>query len=185
MPLLFPRLVKLSQVQLWFVEKDRNHLFICMCVYVKLKISQLPVGFLFGVATSGSLTFREVFKVHIPIEDDVRVYCQVLKLQSSGMQVGGEGRGRDLFGSSPPFSPRASPVEGLPMAVQGGTCGSESTGLCPGARAQKCKSQPGHEQLMQSVCTTWRDCWCRTVLHGKGLCFALLCPMKIYFSLKS
>lgn len=31
---LFPSSVKLSQVRLWFVEKDRNHLFICMFVYM-------------------------------------------------------------------------------------------------------------------------------------------------------
>lgn len=61
--------------------RERQKLFIrvCVCVYVKLQkhSQQSRCFFLFGTGTSCSLTFREVFKVHVPLEDDVSFYCHV------------------------------------------------------------------------------------------------------------
>lgn len=74
--------IKLSSA---LICRERQELFIysCVCVracaYVKRqkKSQQSTCFFLFGIGTSCSLTFREVFKVHVPLEDDVRFYCPV------------------------------------------------------------------------------------------------------------
>lgn len=91
--------IKLSSALVWR-ERQKLLIYSCVCAraYVKLlKHSQQSTClFLLGIGTSCSLTFWEVFKVHVLLEDDVRFYCHVWKLQSS-MQIACRLAGGDIW----------------------------------------------------------------------------------------
>lgn len=126
-------------------------MYVCICETLKA-LGDLHAS-LFAKSTGCSFTFREVLKVHIPIEDDVKFYCIVASVLN-GIKVRGKEEGDLLI-----FSP----------SLQSSLCERPSgdvaqwhlwvcKALCPTAPAQKgvCETQLGCER---SVCTVQQGCW--------------------------
>lgn len=93
-------------------------MYACICETLKA-LGDLHAS-LFAKSTGCSFTFREVLKVLIPIEDDVKFYCIVASV-FNGIQVGGERKREICLASLLPS--RAPSVKGPPVMLHNGTCG--------------------------------------------------------------